>query len=81
MNNQEQTQIGKLNVARTALAEAKTIEEIIKLDNLGEAISYYAKKEKLSGSLFGKKAEFTFGDDEYFSIDDLISSVLASIKV
>lgn len=40
-----------------------------------------AKKEKLSGSLFGKKAEFTFGDDEYFSIDDLISSVLASIKV
>ena len=46
--NKEQTQIGKLNIARTALAEAKTIEEIIKLDNLGEAIAYYAKKEKLS---------------------------------
>lgn len=40
-----------------------------------------AKKEKLSGSLFGKKAEFTFGEDENFSIDDLISSVLASIQV
>lgn len=45
---QEKTQIAKLNVAKTALAEAKTIEEIIKLDNLGEAIAYYAKKEKLS---------------------------------
>lgn len=48
MNNQEQTQIGKLNVARQALEQAKSIQEIIKLDNLGEAISYYAKKEKLS---------------------------------
>ncbi len=48
MNNQEQTQIGKLNIARQALEQAKSIQEIIKLDNLGEAISYYAKKEKLS---------------------------------
>lgn len=40
-----------------------------------------AKKEKLSGSLFGKKAEFTFGEDEDFSIDTLISSVIQSIKV
>ncbi|GAB1484610.1 type I-E CRISPR-associated protein Cas7/Cse4/CasC [Treponema sp.] len=40
-----------------------------------------AKKEKLSGSLFGKKAEFTFGEDENFSIDDLVSSVISAIKV
>lgn len=40
-----------------------------------------AKKEKLSGSLFGKIAEFTFGEDENFSIDDLASSVLEAIKV
>ncbi len=39
------------------------------------------KKEKLSGSLFGKIASFDFGIDESFSIDDLISSVLNAIKV
>jgi CRISPR system Cascade subunit CasC len=37
------------------------------------------KKEKLSGSLFGKIAEFTFGEDENFSVDDLVDSVIASI--
>ncbi|HOV94202.1 MAG TPA: type I-E CRISPR-associated protein Cas7/Cse4/CasC [Spirochaetales bacterium] len=37
------------------------------------------KKEKLSGSLFGKIAEFTFGEDESFSIDDLVSSVIDSV--
>lgn len=39
-----------------------------------------AKKEKLSGSLFGKIAEFTFGEDENFSIDKLTDSIIASIK-
>lgn len=38
------------------------------------------KKEKLSGSLFGKKADFEFGLSEDFSIDDLITSVTKSIK-
>jgi len=33
---------------------------------------YLLKKEKLAGSLFGKKDEYTFGEDENFSIDDLI---------
>ena len=33
---------------------------------------YLSKKEKLSGSLFGKLAEYTFGEDENFSIDDLL---------
>lgn len=39
-----------------------------------------AKKEKLSGSLFGKIAEYEFGDDENFSIDNLISAVVESAK-
>lgn len=34
--------------------------------------SYLDKKEKLSGSLFGKVAAYDWGDDERFSIDDLI---------
>lgn len=38
------------------------------------------KKEKLSGSLFGKIEDFEFGLSEDFSIDDLISSVTKSIK-
>lgn len=38
-----------------------------------------ARKEKLSGSLFGKKAEFTFGEDENFSIDKLTDSIVASV--
>ena len=33
---------------------------------------YLAKQEKLHGSLFGKQAEYTYGQDEAFSIDDLI---------
>lgn len=39
-----------------------------------------SKKEKLSGSLFGKIAEFEFGQDENFSVDNLIESVIKSIK-
>lgn len=39
-----------------------------------------AKKEKLSGSLFGKIADYEFGIDENFSIDNLISSVVESAK-
>lgn len=34
--------------------------------------SYLAKQEKLHGSLFGKQAEYTYGADENFNIDDLI---------
>lgn len=39
-----------------------------------------AKKEKLSGSLFGKQAEYEFGIDENFSIDNLLDSVLKTVK-
>lgn len=46
-----------------------------------EALNQYLlKKESLSGSLFGKIAEFTWGDDEQFSIDDLIAGVSNSIR-
>lgn len=39
-----------------------------------------SRKEKLSGSLFGKIAEFEFGIDEDFSIDSLIESLKDSAK-
>jgi len=39
-----------------------------------------AKKEKLSGSLFGLIKKFEFGEDENFSIDNLIDGVVAAIK-
>lgn len=43
--------------------------------SINELKSYLNKKEKLSGSLFGKLAEFEFGENESFSIDDLIDSI------
>lgn len=36
---------------------------------------YLAKQEKLHGSLFGKQAEYTYGEDESFSIDDLVAAL------
>ncbi len=43
--------------------------------------NFLNKKEKISGSLFGKIADFTWGVDEDFSIDDLISGIVESIRV
>ncbi|MHB1321390.1 MAG: type I-E CRISPR-associated protein Cas7/Cse4/CasC [Acidithiobacillus ferrivorans] len=41
-----------------------------------EALSgYLARQEKLHGSLFGKQAGYTFGEDEDFSIDELIAAL------
>jgi CRISPR system Cascade subunit CasC len=40
-----------------------------------------AKKEKLSGSLFGKVADYTFGENEDFSIDDLVSALTSHVEV
>jgi CRISPR system Cascade subunit CasC len=42
---------------------------------------YLSKKEKLHGSLFGKKAEYTFGEDENFSIDDLVAALKKHVEV
>jgi len=43
--------------------------------------SYLAGKEKLFGSLFGKIDEFTWGDDEAFSIDALIEALKQHARV
>lgn len=41
-----------------------------------EAMSgYLTKQEKLHGSLFGKQGEYTYGQDENFSIDNLIAAL------
>jgi CRISPR system Cascade subunit CasC len=37
--------------------------------------AYLAKQEKLHGSLFGKQADYTYGQDDSFSIDDLIAAL------
>lgn len=36
---------------------------------------YLAKQEKLHGSLFGKQAEYTYGQNDSFNIDDLIAAL------
>jgi len=40
--------------------------------------AYLAKQEKLHGSLFGKLAEYTYGQDESFNIDTLIAALKAN---
>lgn len=42
--------------------------------------SYLDKKEKLSGSLFGKIASYDWGEDENFSIDALIAALQSHVK-
>ncbi|MCK2126366.1 type I-E CRISPR-associated protein Cas7/Cse4/CasC [Thauera aromatica] len=41
---------------------------------------YLDKKEKLSGSLFGKQAGYDWGEDEDFSIDDLIVKLQSHVR-
>lgn len=41
---------------------------------------YLEKKKKLAGSLFGAQAEYTLGDSENFSIDDLLAAITAYIN-
>jgi CRISPR system Cascade subunit CasC len=47
--------------------------------SIEELKSYLGKKEKLSGSLFGKIGEFDFGEDENFSIDDLSANITKAV--
>lgn len=42
--------------------------------------AYLDKKEKLSGSLFGKQGSYDWGDDETFSIDDLIVALQSHLQ-
>jgi CRISPR system Cascade subunit CasC len=41
---------------------------------------YLDKKEKLSGSLFGKQAGYEWGEDENFSIDDLTAALQSHVQ-
>ena len=43
--------------------------------------SYLEKQEKLAGSLFGKIADYTFGEDERFSIDHLAAELSRHAEV
>ena len=42
--------------------------------------SYLDKKEKLAGSLFGKQAIYDWGEDESFSVDDLIGALQSHVQ-
>lgn len=42
--------------------------------------TYLNKKEKLSGSLFGKLSSYDWGEDEGFSIDDLITRLQSHVQ-
>lgn len=48
--------------------------------SIEELKNYLDKKEKLSGSLFGKVAGYDWGEDENFSIDDLIAALQSHIQ-
>lgn len=48
--------------------------------SIDEMTSYLDKKERLSGSLYGKIAGFDWGVDENFSIDELIAALKNAIK-
>jgi CRISPR system Cascade subunit CasC len=45
-----------------------------------ELKGYLDKKEKLSGSLFGKLASYDWGEDDSFSIDDLVQSLKGHVQ-
>ncbi|MDC0662563.1 type I-E CRISPR-associated protein Cas7/Cse4/CasC [Marinobacter sp. SS21] len=47
------------------------------IDTLKE---YLDKKEKLTGSLFGKQAAYDWGEDENFSIDALVESLQSHVQ-
>jgi CRISPR system Cascade subunit CasC len=42
--------------------------------------TYLDKKEKLAGSLFGKKAGYDWGENESFSIDNLITALQSHVQ-
>lgn len=42
--------------------------------------SYLDKKEKLAGSLFGKQATYDWGENEAFSIDDLVGALQSHVQ-
>ena len=61
-------------------APVKTKGEGFLRPSIEALTSYLDKKEKLSGSLFGKIASYDWGDDENFSIDHLVASLQSHIQ-
>lgn len=50
------------------------------LPSMGALKAYLAKKEALSGSLFGKQGDYEWGEDEAFSLDHLISKLQSHVE-
>lgn len=50
------------------------------LSSIDALKTYLDKKEKLSGSLFGKVASYDWGENDSFSIDDLISALQSHVQ-
>lgn len=50
------------------------------LPSIEALTSYLDKKEKLAGSLFGKQASYDWGENEAFSIDDLIGALQSHVQ-
>lgn len=48
--------------------------------SIEELKGYLDKKERLAGSLFGKIASYDWGEDENFSIDNLITALQSHVK-
>ncbi len=42
--------------------------------------TYLDKKERLTGSLFGKQGSYEWGEDENFSIDDLVAKLQSHVR-
>ncbi|SCX10082.1 CRISPR system Cascade subunit CasC [Nitrosomonas eutropha] len=51
------------------------------LPSIDELKAYLDKKEKLSGSLFGKVAAYDWGENENFSIDNLVSALQSHVDL
>lgn len=50
------------------------------LPSISELNQYLDKKEKLSGSLFGKQGDYRWGEDENYSIDNLIHDLQRHVE-
>lgn len=48
--------------------------------SISELKAWLDKKEKLSGSLFGKQGDYTWGEDENYSIDHLIHDLQSHVE-
>lgn len=70
----------RLQVPFESAVQAKGQSGFLK-PSIDELKSYIAHKEKLSGSLFGKIAEYDFGEDEDFNIDQLINELVKQVEV